>query len=449
MMRLRTAALVLRQRISEYVIFDSRLAKAVLTILGLAAALTFRLSGNRLRSLGILCGIHRKGYSRAGDRIAERVVVGALHSTEARPVGAEYIRAVQPTAVTRKYFDQPERFIGPRILVVKSARPGEKGVIVMDYTELFPVAAKLFDLEAISRRYHIVLEPGWSGYCDLSILSLTTLPATVFVEAYEPRDARIIERVGLNLRVVPLSANWWVNHKIFRPLDRTKDIDVVMVASWASFKRHARFFGALRELKRRGHVIRTSLVGYPGGLPKEAVLEQAEFYGVRDQIEMYEWLSPDGVNEQFNRARVNIIWSRREGVNRAIIEGMFAGIPCIVRDGFNYGYRYPYINDATGMFSTEAGLPDTILQMLSRSEQMKPRDWVMTHMSCERSTRILEETIRTETVKDGGRWSEGLVPRVCFLSSQEYLNAEDAQRFTEDYQYLTSQLRVPAGVPSH
>jgi glycosyltransferase involved in cell wall biosynthesis len=331
-------------------------------------------------------------------------------------------------------------------MVVKSPRPDEKGVLIIDYTELFPVIAKFFDLEAIARRYHIVLEPGWSGYLDLSILCMTAIPATVFVEAYEPRDARAIERVGLNLVVVPISANWWVDHRIFRPLGTPKDIDLVMVASWASFKRHARFFSALRTLKERGHVLRTSLVGYPGGMSREAILEQADYYGVGDQVETHEWLSPEGVNEQFNRARVNIIWSRREGVNRAIIEGMFAGIPCILRSGFNYGYRYPYVNEATGMFSTEAGLPDAILQMLSRSEQMSTRDWIMNYMSCERSIGILEDVIQADAVKQGERWSEGLARRICFLSNQEYFIPEDKQRFAEDYRFLAAHMRDPLAV---
>ena len=48
-----------------------------------------------------------------------------------------------------------------------------------------------------------------------------------------------------------------------------------------------------------------------------------------------------------------------------------------------------------------------------------------------------------EIVQHGERWSEGLVPRVCFLSNQEYLVKDDAQRFTADYQFLASQMRTP------
>ena len=438
MTRLRMAATLLQQRVREYVLFDSSLAHWLLTAAALAAAGISRLSGNRLRALGILCGIHRGAYSTAGDRAAEHVVFRALRDGH---IGRQFIQSLQPSGATRRYFANPLHLLGPRVFVMKSPGPREKGVLVLDYTALFPVVWKFFDLEAISKRYHIVLEPAWSGYCDLSILSTTALPDPVFVEAYEPRDKHVIEQVGMNLVVVPLSANWWVDHRQFKPLGRTRDIDVVMVASWASFKRHDRVFDAMRLLKERGPAVRASLVGYPNGMTREQILDLAAYYGVDDQVEAHEWLPPEGVNEQINRAKVNLIWSRREGVNRAIIEGMFAGIPCIVRDGFNYGYRYPYVNEQTGTFATEAGLPDAILDMIARSDDMSPRDWVMNHMSCERSTHILEDIIRAEAVKRGEHWSTGLAVRVCGLNAQEYFVPGDAERFAEDYRFLASQLR--------
>ena len=63
-----------------------------------------RLSGNRLRALATLCGIHRAAYSMLGDRIAEHFVISSLQRTgkNCQPVGAGSIDAVQPTEVTRK-----------------------------------------------------------------------------------------------------------------------------------------------------------------------------------------------------------------------------------------------------------------------------------------------------------------------------------------------------------
>jgi glycosyltransferase involved in cell wall biosynthesis len=112
---------------------------------------------------------------------------------------------------------------------------------------------------------------------------------------------------------------------------------------------------------------------------------------VQDQLECHEGLSQDEVNHHLNRAKVNIIWSRKEGVNRSIVEGMFAGVPCILRTGFNYGYHYPYINGATGCYSSEEDLPDTLVRMIDTHGTYSSREWVMTHMSCQRAAELLGE----------------------------------------------------------
>ena len=99
------------------------------------------------------------------------------------------------------------------------------------------------------------------------------------------------------------------------------------------------------------------LIGYPLEFSKDRIYREAQLQGVADQLELHENLSPEDVNRHLNRARVHLLWSRREGVNRAIVEAMFAGVPSIVRDGMNYGHRYPHINPSTGRFSSEEDLP--------------------------------------------------------------------------------------------
>jgi hypothetical protein len=139
---------------------------------------------------------------------------------------------------------------------------------------------------------------------------------------------------------------------------------------------------------------------------------------------------------------VNIIWSRREGVNRAIIEGMFADVPCIVREGFNYGFRYPYINEHTGLFATEAGLPDAILSIIDRPKPMRPREWVMAHMSCEQATDILGACIRQHADSLGERWTENLAVHFSSLHTLSYQDEPACRaRFEPDYQFLRSQMR--------
>jgi glycosyltransferase involved in cell wall biosynthesis len=325
---------------------------------------------------------------------------------------------------------------------VKSHRPNEKGVIILEYNYILPAFARLFDLDKVARRYHLVLEPSWSGYCTPEVLTYSQYAFPVFVQAYEPRDAAFIQNLRANLIPVPTSTNWWVDHRLFRPLpDVAKEFDLIMIAAWGAYKRHHCFFHALRDLRVRGHRLRALLLGYPIGMSLKEILDQARFYGVEDQLEVHELVPYKQVNDFLNRAKINIMWSRKEGVNRAIIEGMFAGVPCLVREGFNYGYKYSYINEQTGCFSTERQLPDTILTMLENHARFNPRDWVMENMSCQRATAILSAKIKEVATKAGEPWTEDLTPKVNWLQGMGYWNPEDEGRFAEDIAYLTTTYR--------
>jgi glycosyltransferase involved in cell wall biosynthesis len=171
-----------------------------------------------------------------------------------------------------------------------------------------------------------------------------------------------------------------------KPLpNASKDVDIIMIASWAWFKRHHRFFSALSKVYSKGEKAKVVLVGYPTDSTRDDILSLAKHFGIHAQLELYEWLSPEEVNAQLNRAKVNVIWSRKEGSNRAIIEGMFAGVPCILREGHNYGYRYPYINSQTGCFASEEELPNKLIGMIHNYQKFSPRDWVLSNMSCQKA----------------------------------------------------------------
>jgi hypothetical protein len=82
----------------------------------------------------------------------------------------EYVRHLSPTTATSKFFENPERILGARMLVLKSPGKNEKGVIVVDYSFAFPLLARFYDISRIAENYYLVLEPSLSGYCDLDVL---------------------------------------------------------------------------------------------------------------------------------------------------------------------------------------------------------------------------------------------------------------------------------------
>lgn len=443
--RFKTASGLIKQRVKEALEFDSRVFSTATGVVGLTAGLGLCAAGRPRQGFNILSKLHRFAGLDWISRPAERLARAAADPACPHPLGDVYRAHVEgqvPTPASKKFFEDPGRLLGALALVLKSPKPNERGVIVINYSYLFPLFAKLFDIENIAGRYFIVLEPSWSGYCNLDVLCYSRYPFPVFVQAYEPRDADFIRSTQSNLIVVGTSTNWWVDHRLFVPRpNAVKDIDVVMIASWAKFKRHHRFFSALRSLRRAGTKLRVALLGYPVDLTRADITRLAEYYGIADQLEIREWATPAEVGEYLSRAKVNVIWSRREGVNRAIIEGMFAGVPCIVRDGFNYGYCYPYINAQTGCFSTESELPEQLRRMVERHREFAPREWVMEHMSCQKATQILNEVIRGKALDLGEKWTEDLAVKVNRLNDMGYWDVADTARFREDYAYLRSMIR--------
>jgi glycosyltransferase involved in cell wall biosynthesis len=439
---LRVVALRLREKLE----FDSHIFRLLFGVFGIFLAWVLNRLGRVRDAVQVVSKIHSSGCSDWSARIVEQKISETLHGTKTwngfHAVLREHVEQIQPNGNHKRWFDNPRPALDSMAIVLKSARDHEKGVISILYSYALPLFARLFDINRVVEKYHVVLEPSWSGYCNLDVLCYARLEVPVFVQAYEPRDEAFIRALNANLVPVPVSNNWWVDHRRFRPLAEVpKDVDVIMIAGWVSFKRHHEFFHGLMKLRKKGIALKTVLVGYPNGYTRSDIVAIAAYYGVVDQLEIFEWISPEEVNYQLNRSKVNIIWSRREGVNRAVIEGLFAGVPCILREGFNYGFRYPYINAATGVYCSETELPGALVRMIQNYQRYAPRGWVKEHMSCQRATAILSNAIKLVAVGQGEKWSEDLAVKVNGLYGQEYWNAEDGQRFENDYNFLMSCIR--------
>ena len=430
---------LLKSRFFEWMQFDAVIVRKLAALAGMIVGTFLHRTNRRFPAFRVYGAVHRSGCSHLASRVIEerlRADRGFL------AVYREHVDSLQPTTRTARFFQDPTRLLGSLAIVVKAATPDEKGVIIILYSYAFPLFAKLFDVPAIAKRYHIVLEPSWAGYCDLDILCYTQYDFPVFVQGYERRDEAFVGNTSANLVMIPTGNNWWADHRLFKPIPGiSKDIDIVMIAGWGAYKRHAQLFAALGTLRRKHITPKVLLMGYDLGLTKNDILGLAKFYGVDDQIEWHENLSRDQVNFHLNRAKVNILWSRKEGQNRAVIEGMLAGVPCIMREGHNYGDHYAFINGRTGCFSTEANLPETIARMIDTHETYSPREWVMANMSCQRATQVVGEAVGRLARTRGESFSGELAVKLNGLDSQSYWDDESGARFADDYAILRTALR--------
>ncbi len=437
-------------RVREYLFHDSILFRWTAGLFGYLMALILHALGRIQREFEILAKLHRADFfgpaNVRAERLAREAAQAAASGQRDHPLVQMYqqhIDGLGSTPRTAKFFRDPSILLGGLAMVLKSPANGEKGVILLQYSYVFPLFARLFNLQEIAKHYYIVLEPDWSGYCDPNILTYCGYSFPVFVQAYEPRDAAFVLSTNSNLIPVPTSTNWWVDHRLFGKIQEiAPDMDLVVVAGWGTYKRHYQIFSALRRLRRAGHRLKTLLLGYPISLSKEHIYLQASYHGVDDQLEIHENVPYELVNDFLNRGKVNLIWSRKEGVNREIVEGMFADVPCMVRHGFNYGYKYPYINEQTGVYASEKELPAKLLWMIQNRNRFSPRQWVMDHMTCQRAAELLFSVIGEFASTRGEPWSRPLSPKVNKLHGMEYWNKEDVLRYAPDYSFLRSLARV-------
>jgi glycosyltransferase involved in cell wall biosynthesis len=332
---------------------------------------------------------------------------------------------------SQKFIDDPARFLTNMAIVLKSPSETEKGVLLIAYNYAFPTFSLLFDTKEVLKKYHLVLEPSTARFFMSDILMFKGLSEKVYIQAGEPRDAQLLKRISTNLHPLPIAANWWINSNIFKPNPEViKDIDIIMVSSWLKLKRHNLLFKALSQLKQRGQMLRCALVGYPIDMTKEDIITLAKKHGVLEQIELHEWLSQEEIALLYQRSKLNLLLSKREGFNRSIIEGFHCDIPCLLREGFNFGYKYDYMNNQTGGYYKDNYLADIINSTISNIDSYKPQQWLYDNgMTAQAATLIMEEEIY-------GKISNTIVSKVSGLDGMTYWNNSDVNKFEPDYEYL-------------
>jgi hypothetical protein len=275
-----------------------------------------------------------KGKKRIGEKILEIIETNISKNL------LESLRFYNGSEGNRP-FDQ-------RLLILSAPENGQKGVIIIKFTNFFKYFLKVFDINKIKDHYILILEPSSSGYFDEDILCMLSVDIPIIVQTPEPVDANFLRNISTNLHPIDIGANCWVDNRVFFPITGTKkDFDIIMVAIWADVKRHYHLFDALSKCKKRHRIV---LIGKPWPKRIDDIIEEAALYNVDDQITYFEDIPQEEINLLLNRSKIFLLLSKKEGFNKAIIEAMYAGTPGYYLKNFNFGHEYAYIQSGTGGF---------------------------------------------------------------------------------------------------
>jgi glycosyltransferase involved in cell wall biosynthesis len=329
------------------------------------------------------------------------------------------------------------RFFGNRLAVLKApAGGGEKGVLFVMVSDMFRLLHAGMNLPKLLEDYTLVFEPSWSGYCHPELLEYTRWNQETFILAAEEYDFGFLKRLNSNLIPVDLGPCDWVDPRVATPyLANPKEFDIVMNSNWGAWKRHHVLFRMLRNAKQRYNVV---LIGVNWSGKTRADIERlASFFGVVDQIVIFEHIPYEQVMDLTCRSRVSILLSLKEGSNRAIAESIFCNLPVVTLSSHVGGIRKNVVPE-TGLIADERHLEFAISRLLRAN--LNPREWGLENVSCFKSSEKLNLILREHALRQGRPWTQDIAGRSNSPESK-YLYLEDAERLAPWNEALKNYMR--------
>jgi glycosyltransferase involved in cell wall biosynthesis len=338
----------------------------------------------------------------------------------------------------------------PKAIILKPpVSPAEKGLLHVAFESQWLRLLRSGQAENVARRYDLLLGPSWSPPPDLALLLAVKLwPGRLYTLLSHFEDAAAMRALSERLTPLPLLASSWVNPAAYQEhLGRPKDYDIVMLANFSRVKRHWLFFHTLRRLPRRYRVL---LLGVPlDGRTEESIRAEARAFGVEGRFDVQVRPSRAELARGLARARVSLIFSRREGSCIAVAESLFADTPVGLFRNARIGSR-AFINAQTGRLLDRAGLAAQVERFVEEADDYSPLFWARENISCYRSQEVLNRTLRDEALRQGRPWTRDVVPMQNDILPR-YLSAEteaEMRAWDDDFAQRYGLRLGPAALPA-
>jgi hypothetical protein len=134
-----------------------------------------------------------------------------------------------------------------------------------------------------------------------------------------------------------------------------------------------------------------------------------------------------------------VLLSRKEGPNKAIVEGLFANVPAIVYENFVGGARAK-INWQTGILSSYEDLPKKIEYMLDHLPDFSPRAWALQNTGSRNASFKLESLIQEIATEKNEKWIGSLEEKVN-VPNLAYKNRQKGDSGAIGYKLMQKYLR--------
>lgn len=250
-----------------------------------------------------------------------------------------------------------------------------KGVLVLNQVD--PVLERYPSLKDL---FYIVERHGWFGPNEATLADITLLEDQSVADIVRKSASS-----SIHLEIGPAD---FVDQDEFFPISGHIQYDVVQISCWSRRKRIELYIRAAAELPDVSFL-------HLGHFENNGSVDEIEYRG--ECLELARSIAPnvffpfahcdsnDGfpnsksqVNLWINKARLGVLTTMSEGINRFKMECLSADRPCLVANDVAWTTR-KHINSMTGrLFSPNVGsLVEAIDGSLARSDQFEPRKYVL------------------------------------------------------------------------
>jgi glycosyltransferase involved in cell wall biosynthesis len=255
-------------------------------------------------------------------------------------------------------------------------------------------------------------------------------------------DLTIFPRLSAKYVMAPLYASSWVNPHLYKPIPfEKKDLDIFMLANFARYKRHFLLFKALRDMPAS---VRVLLIGQDNeNRTADTIMAEARAYGVQNRFELLVNAPDSIIFDALCRAKITVILSQREGSCVAVVESMFANTPVGIYEDAEIG-SHEYVNESTGRFFQHRNLSGQLKDFIENSWKYSPRAWALRNVSCFCSTKILNDTLKSQALATGQAWTQDIAVH-HWRPDPQLLSTDDSARMQPAYDDIKMRFGIALG----
>lgn len=266
-----------------------------------------------------------------------------------------------------------------------------KGLIILSHRE------EDTELLEFLKEYFLIIERrGWYNINFSEIADIKLIENGALLDK--------TKRIFPNCILLDLSDADFVNTDTFIPLGNQKMYSGIQIANWMKFKRHELFMEGVKLLpdhkfiKFGNYVNNDGLSEYSfksSLIDKYRDLKNVHFPFANAISNKELPFNAKRINAFINMAKIGIMTSSEEGINRFKTECMSANIPFLIASDANYPLK-KHLNEQTGMLfdPTPEGLSDAIRNVLYNYNSFSPREYIIRYSGLNRSLNQLKEAVK-------------------------------------------------------